>query len=204
MALAEGWQRSNTMVVALPRGGVPVALEIAKALQVPLTTWSVRKLTRAQAPEVAVGAIAPGGIELWDSTSETIPIQERRELLAREIQELNRRRQCFGDSPIERLRGKNLIVVDDGIATGMSVAAALRSLQEVMPNQLVLAVPVVDQQVIQPLQNLCDRLIALRIVAHLHAVGEYFENFGQLNDADVIGLLEEADRTLHSLSRSVK
>ena len=198
LTLGEGWLRSNTMVVALPRGGVPVALEVAKALQVPLTTWSVRKLARVRAPEVAVGAIAAGGIELWNSNSEEIPILERRQLLAKEYQELNRRRQYFKDGPIEQLRGKNLIVVDDGIATGMTVAAALRSLQMVKPNQLILAVPVVDQEVITPLQKLCDRLIALKVVSHLDAVGEYFENFDQLNDEDVINFLEEAELTIHS------
>jgi len=196
LALGKGWLRSNTMVVALPRGGVPIALEVAKAFQVPLTTWSVRKLTRAQAPEVAVGAIATGGIELWDNHSEDIPIQERRQLLAKEVQELNRRRQHFDDGPIEQLRGKILIVVDDGIATGMTVAAALYSLHAAKPNQLILAIPVVDQRVITPLKELCDQLVTLKVVCNLHAVGEYFENFEQLNDADVINLLKEAQSTL--------
>ena len=89
------------------------------------------------------------------------------------------------------------MVVDDGIATGMTVAAALHSLQAVRPNQLILAVPVVDQKVITPLQVLCDQLIALKVVSNLHAVGEYFENFDQLHDADVINLLKEANLTIH-------
>jgi putative phosphoribosyl transferase len=198
LALGEGWLRSNTMVVALPRGGVPVALEVAKALQAPLTTWSVRKLARVRAPEVAVGAIAAGGIELWDSSRQDIPIQERLQLLAKEDQELNRRRQYFKDGPIEQLSGKNLIVVDDGIATGMTITAALRSLQAVRPNQLILAVPVVDQKMITPLQELCDRLIALKVVSNLQAVGEYFENFDQLDDVDVINLLKEAKLSIHT------
>ena len=197
LALGEGWLRSNTMVVALPRGGVPVGLEVAQALQVPLTTWSVRKLARAQAPEVAIGAIAAGGIELWDSNQDAIPIQERRQLLTKEVQELNRRRRYFDDGPIEQLQGKNLIVVDDGIATGMTVAAALHSLQALKPNQLILAVPVVDQRVIEPLRKLCDQLVALKVVTNLQAVGEYFENFEQLHDSDVINLLKEAQSRLH-------
>ena len=97
LRLGEGWLHTNTMVVALPRGGVPVALEVAKALHIPLTTWSVRKLARAQAPEVAIGAIAAGGIELWDSSGEDITIHERRQLLAKEDLELNRRQQYFKD-----------------------------------------------------------------------------------------------------------
>jgi putative phosphoribosyl transferase len=198
LSMGEGWLRTNTVVVALPRGGVAVAVEVAKALEVPLTTWSVRKLARAQAPEVAVGAISAGGIELWDSSREAIPIQERRQLLAKEHQELKRRQRYFDDGPLERLSGKNLIVVDDGIATGMTVAAALHSLRAARPNQLLLAVPVVDQQVVSSLQGLCDRMIALKIVSNLQAVGEYFENFEQLQDSDVINLLEEAKLSIHS------
>jgi putative phosphoribosyl transferase len=198
LALGEGWLRTDTMVVALPRGGVPVGLEVAQALQVPLTTWSVRKLARDQAPEVAVGAIAAGGIELWDSGHEGIPIQEQHQILAKEVQELKRRQQYFADGPIERLNGKNLIVVDDGIATGMTVAAALHSLRAARPNQLILAIPVVDQKLIAPLQSLCDQLIALKVVSNLQAVGEYFENFDQIQDADVINLLEEAMLSIHS------
>ena len=198
LALGEGWLRTDTMVVALPRGGVPVGLEVAQALQVPLTTWSVRKLARDQAPEVAVGAIAAGGIELWDSRREDIPIQEQHQILEKEVQELKRRQQYFADGPIEQLNGKNLIVVDDGIATGMTVAAALHSLRAARPNQLILAIPVVDQKLIGPLQGLCDQLIALKVVSNLQAVGEYFENFDQLEDADVINLLEEAKLSIHS------
>jgi putative phosphoribosyl transferase len=198
LALGQGFLRSNTMVVALPRGGVPVGLEVANALQVPLSTWSVRKLARAQAPEVAVGAIAAGGVELWDSSREDIPIQERRQILAKEWQELKHRQQYFADGPIERLNGKNLIVVDDGIATGMTAAAALHSLRAASPNKLILAIPVVDQKLIAPLQDLCDQLIALKVVSNLNAVGEYFENFDQLHDADVINLLGEAKLSIHS------
>ena len=198
LRLGEGWLHTNTMVVALPRGGVPVALEVAKALHIPLTTWSVRKLARAQAPEVAIGAIAAGGIELWDSSGEDITIHERRQLLAKEDLELNRRQQYFKDGPIEQLSGKNLIVVDDGIATGMTMNAALRSLQAVRPNQLILAVPVVDQKVIMPLQLLCDRVITLKAVSNLRTVGEYFENFDQLDDVDVINLLKDAKLSIQS------
>jgi putative phosphoribosyl transferase len=91
-----------------------------------------------------------------------------------------------------------LVVVDDGIATGMTVAAALHSLRAARPNQLILAIPVVDQKLIGPLQGLCDQLIALKVVSNLQAVGEYFENFDQLEDADVINLLEEAKLSIHS------
>jgi putative phosphoribosyl transferase len=194
-AMGEEWLYTNTVVVALPRGGVAVAHEVAMILAVPMTTWSVRKLARAHEPEIAIGAIAAGGIEVWDRTREDLPIQECQQLIAKETQELNRRRRCFGDESTERLMGKNLIVVDDGIATGMTVMAALCSLKKVMPKQLILAVPVVDQKLIRPLQRFCDRLIAVQIVPHLRAVGEYFENFRQLNDKDVIDLIKDVNLT---------
>ena len=89
-------------------------------------------------------------------------------------------------------------MVDDGIATGMTITAALRSLQAVRPNQLILAVPVVDQKVIMPIKLLCDQVIALKVVSNLQAVGEYFENFDQLDDVDVINLLKEAKLSIHT------
>jgi putative phosphoribosyl transferase len=195
------WPCSNMMVVALPRGGVPVAYEVAQALDVPLTTWSVRKLTRNQAPEVAVGAIAAGDIEVWQDGSECIPTQERNQLLTKEFIELNRRKQCFGDAPIEQLRGKHLIVIDDGIATGMTVRAALRSLKMVGPSHLVLAVPVADPMAIKMLQGLCDKIITLKIDSYLRAVGEYYENFEQLDDEEVVALLHKAHHLLKTANQ---
>ena len=147
-ALAAAMQRwrgdPSAVVIGLPRGGVVVAAALAEALQLPLASWAVRKLAHPQAPEVAVGAIAPGGVLLWDEPylrQLHLDPQLRRELVATQDRELHRRQRLYGDPPASSLRGRTLLVVDDGIATGLTVRAALQSLRQTQPARLVLAIP---------------------------------------------------------------
>ena len=179
-------------VIALPRGGVPVAVAVAQVLQLPLATWSVRKVADPQWPELAIGAIASGGVAVWRNGEGA----ERRQALARrqgwlhaQEQELVRRQQLFGDPRPEVLKAHHLIVVDDGIATGMTVKAALLSLAQVQPRSLTLAVPVLDRTVAQDLGGLVDQLVALAIVDNLEAVGMWYKHFNQLSDLEVLKLL---------------
>lgn len=181
------------VVVALPRGGVPVAAEVARQLQLPVTTWAVRKLALPSSPEFAIGAVAAGGVVLWDplSSRELADQPElRAALLQREQQELERRQQLFGDWPPEALRGRELIVIDDGIATGMTVRAALTSLRAAQPSRLVLAVPVLDRRLLRPMAALVDELVVLAAVEQLVAVGYHYDHFEQLSDQDVLGQLQ--------------
>lgn len=188
------WARrgDTTTLVALPRGGVAVAAPMARRLEVPLTTWAVRKLALPTSPEFAIGAIAPGGVELWDPAS-CRGLRQHPELrgmiLEREQQELRRRQQLFGDAAPERLVGRELIVVDDGIATGLTVRAALLSLRQLNPARLILAVPVVTRRVLQELRPLLDEAVVLAPVDDLLAVGCHYFRFEQLSDKDVLALL---------------
>ncbi len=188
---AEG---DSTILVALPRGGVPVAAAMAERLQLPVVTWAVRKLARTWEPEVAVGAIAPGGVVLWAEDPAGPGAEERSELVAAERQELERRQLRFGDPAPIHLAGRHLIVVDDGIATGMTTRAALLSLRSTGPASLSLAVPVVDQSLLPMLHTLVDRLEVLRAVPRLRSVGEWYERFDQLDDEQVLTLLEGVRR----------
>jgi putative phosphoribosyl transferase len=198
LALAERLQArlppgSDSLVLALPRGGVPVAVAMAGRLHCPVATWSVRKVADPQWPELAIGAIAHGGVSVWRNGHAAL----QREAMARsqgwfqvQEQELRRRQGLFGDPSPETLRDRPLIVVDDGIATGMTVKAALLSLGQVQPRSLVLAVPVVDRTLVNELLPLVDHLEALAIVDQLQAVGMWYETFNQLSDRDVLELLE--------------
>jgi putative phosphoribosyl transferase len=187
----------DALLVALPRGGVPVAAAVADVLGLPLATWAVRKLSHPAAPEYAIGAIAPLDVVLWDEAavraSGLTPGQQEA-LLEQQRRELRRRQQRFGDPEPERLRGSHLLVIDDGIATGYTVRAALTSLRQTQPASLVLAVPVVDQRVVPLLQPLLDELVPLAVVDHLRAVGEWFSHFEQLSDQQVLDLLAQHGR----------
>ncbi len=184
---------ADCTLVALPRGGVPVAAEMAVALGLPLATWAVRKLAHPSYPEYALGAVAPGGVVLWDERDGgflRLGAEQRQELVRNQEAELERRRRVFGDPPAAELRGRHLIVVDDGIATGMTTRAALTSLRRLEPASLSLAVPVVDRRLIPELEAITDRLEILRVVDGLRAVGEWYEHFEQLDDGDVLSWLQ--------------
>ena len=198
LALAErlqAWRdQPGALVIGLPRGGVAVAAEVADALHLPLASWAVRKLGHPADPEVAIGAIAPGGVVLWDRASLRqlgLSPQQQDRLVADQQQELERRRRLFGDPEAAALRNRALLVVDDGVATGMTVRAALASLRQAQPRQLVLAVPVIDLAVASSLEPSLDGLVALARVEGLRSVGAWYHHFGQLDDATVLALLDE-------------
>jgi putative phosphoribosyl transferase len=187
----------RALVIGLPRGGVPVAAEVAERLQLPLASWAVRKLAHPSAPEVAVGAIAPGGVLIWDEPYlRQLHLEPalRRRLVAEQDDELRRRQRLFADPAASALRGRDLIVVDDGVATGLTVRAALESLRQCGPARLVLAVPVIERGVAARLRPLVDALVALAEVEGLMAVGAWYERFDQLSDDQVIALLERGLR----------
>lgn len=198
LALAEAFAdrrglRADTTLVALPRGGVPVAAAMATRLELPLVTWSVRKVADPSWPELAVGAVAAGGVVVWRNGEGALRRATTATLhgwLRDQELELERRQRLFGDPPGDQLRGRHLIVVDDGIATGMTVKAALLSLRQVQPASLALAVPVVDREVADELGRLVERMEALAIVSELQAVGLWYVHFEQLSDRQVLALLQ--------------
>ncbi len=192
----EGPPAADSLLLALPRGGVAVAAPIAAALQLPLACWSVRKIGHPRDPEWAIGAVAPGGVLLWggDGTGLALPEQGRQALVDAQLRELERRRRLFGDPPAASLTARHLIVVDDGIATGLTVRAALISLRRCSPASLWLAVPVLDRKLLPELLTRLDRLVALQAVDDLGAVGAWYSRFDQVDDATVLRLLAEVQR----------
>lgn len=184
----------DTTLLALPRGGVPVAAAMASRLGLPLATWSVRKVADPAWPELAIGAVAAGGVVVWRNGEGALLRATTATMhgwLRAQEKELRRRQELFGDPPGEQLRGRHLIVVDDGIATGMTMKAALLSLRKLEPASLELAVPVVDRGVATELSQLVDHLMALAPVDDLQAVGLWYEHFDQLRDEQVLALLNQ-------------
>jgi putative phosphoribosyl transferase len=196
--LAERWAdlkgRKDTLLIALPRGGVAVAAAMADGLGLPLATWAVRKITDPSWPEVAIGAIAPGGVVLWDRPSLRrlgLSPQQQARLVADQRRELERRQRLFGDPGAPELRDRPLLVVDDGVATGLTVRAALASLRQGQPRRLVLAVPVIDGVVATSLEPALDGLVALARVRGLRSVGGCYRHFDQVGDVTVLALLAQ-------------
>jgi putative phosphoribosyl transferase len=197
IALAERLQRwrdgsDTTTVIGLPRGGVAVAAAVAQQLHLPLRCWTVRKLASPQEPEFALGAIASGGSVVWNQAAMArTPLSrvEQERLVAAAMPELRRRQRLFGEARPADLYERDVIVVDDGIATGMTVRAALLALRRCQPAHLVLAVPVLDAELVDALRPLVDELVAVIAVPGLYAVGAFYDDFSQLSDADVQALL---------------
>ena len=186
-------QARTTTVIGLPRGGVAVAAAVAEQLQLPLASWSVRKLALPSAPEYALGALAAPDVVVWNPGAwgaARLNAAQQQALVDAARPELDLRRLRFGDPDPAALHGRHLIVVDDGIATGMTVRAALQALRRCEPAELVLAVPVLDQRLVSALTPLVNALIAVAIVSGLRAVGEYYDDFSQVSDREVEQLLQ--------------
>lgn len=193
--------RDDVLVLALPRGGVPVAFEVAASLHAPLDVVLVRKIGAPGQEELAVGAVVDGDhphtvwnedlLRLIRPPPDYLEAEERRQLA-----EIERRRTAYrGDRPSPEIDGRTVIVVDDGIATGATVRAALEALAEKAPKRLVLAVPVAPVDSLETLSAIADEVICLSTPEPFYAVGAHYRNFGQTSDEEVSRLLEQASRT---------
>jgi predicted phosphoribosyltransferase len=188
--------RPDLLVLALPRGGVPVAFEISQALGAPLDVLVVRKLGVPGHEELAMGAIASGGA--WVLNNDLIQtlqpsIRMIQEVAARELQELTRRERIYrGDRPALEVRGRTVILVDDGLATGSTMRAAVAAVRRRKPAHLIVAVPTAAPSACVELQREVDECVCVITPDSFHAVGVWYEDFSQTTDDDVRGLLERA------------
>jgi predicted phosphoribosyltransferase len=189
------------VVVALPRGGVPVGREVAAALGAPLEVLVVRKLGAPHNPEYGIGAIAEGGTRVIDS--EAIAVLGVDEsvvdgIVEREAAELSRRVAAYRDDrPPLSLRGRTAIVVDDGVATGVTVTAALRAVRSQKPRRTILAVPVCVPESALRLREEADEVLCLRTPALLYGVGQWYRDFSQVSDEEVVAALRSSPRLAH-------
>jgi putative phosphoribosyl transferase len=185
--------RPDAIVLALPRGGVPVGFEVARALQLPLDVFVVRKLGAPGQEELAMGAVASGGVQVVDYALVRhlqVSDAELQSVIEAEMEELERRQHEFrGDALELDLRGKTLILVDDGLATGATMKAAVLALKAQNPHSVVVAVPVGANSTCLELQSVADEVVCLHTPTHFRAVGEWYENFDQTTDEEVRELL---------------
>ena len=190
----------NPLVLGLPRGGVPVAFEVAMALRAPLDVFIVRKLGTPGQRELAMGAIASGGIRVInDPVVEMlrIPMSAIEEVAAREEQELKRREFAYrGDYSEPEVSGKTVILIDDGIATGSTMHAAIRALKTQEPARLIVAVPTCAPATFHELRQEVDEFVALMTPEPFCGVGQWYADFSQTSDAEVSELLARARQNL--------
>jgi putative phosphoribosyl transferase len=203
--LTEYADREDVQVLALPRGGVPVAFEIAKALSAPLDVFIVRKLGVPGQPELAMGAIASGGVRVLNrdvvralriskDTIESVTESEREELARRES-------VYRGDRGPLEIEGRTIILVDDGLATGATMKAAVEAVREQHPKEVIVAVPTASPDIASAFGRIADRIVCAATPTPFHAVGASYERFDQTTDQEVqdymararhIGLVENS------------
>lgn len=190
--------RSDVIVLGLPRGGVPVAFEVAKTLKTPMDIIVVRKLGIPNNEELAMGAIALGNVMVLDQ--ETIKFfhisdYEIDEVIAKEQKELTRRNQLFrATKPFPNLNNRIVILVDDGIATGSTISAAIKVLKSQKAAYIIVATPVAPLSVVKMLEKEVDEVICVMIPESFSAVGLWYEDFSQLTDKDVSYFLEQQSK----------
>jgi len=194
--LQEYANRDDVVVLALPRGGVPVGFEVAKALHAPLDVFVVRKLGLPGQEELAMGAIASGGVRVLNRDllrALRIPEEVVGQITQEEQRELERREREYRDerSPID-VRGKTVILVDDGLATGSSMRVAVLALKQKGPAQVVVAVPVAPADTCAELQSVADKVVCAVTPQPFLGVGQWYEDFSQTSDEEVRELLRRA------------
>jgi putative phosphoribosyl transferase len=197
--------RADVLILGLPRGGVPVAYEVAKALHAPLDVCLVRKLGVPTHKELAMGAIASGGVRVlnYDVIS-WLGISSRTidEVAAQEFKELQRRDRAYrGDRPQAEIRDRTVILVDDGIATGSTMRAAIAVLKPQHPARLIVAIPVAPPQTCTELKAEVDELVCLLSPPDFYAIGVWYDHFDQTTNEEVRSLLSNhsANASTHSL-----
>jgi predicted phosphoribosyltransferase len=196
--------RPETIVLALPRGGVPVAAAVARKLNLPLDVFVVRKLGLPGHPELAMGAIATGGVRVVNGEvvdALRVPESVLEEVTADEQQELERREYAYRDNrPRPELHGKTAILVDDGVATGSTMAAAIAALRQIEAGRIVVATPTIAQSTFYEIRKLADDVAAVIVPEDFYGVGQWYSDFAQTTDDEVRDILLEAQQRLQRAS----
>jgi putative phosphoribosyl transferase len=206
MRLKEYANQPDLLVLGLPRGGVPVAFEVARELKAPLDIFLVRKLGVPGHEELAMGAIASGNIRILNDmvvNGLNINNETVNWVAEQELKELQRReRQYRGDNPGPDVKSRTVILVDDGLATGSTMRAAALALRQQQPARIIVAVPVAESETCDAFRDLVDEVVCAVTPPELHAVGLWYEDFSQTSDDEVCELLERSRKEWSSLGRA--
>jgi putative phosphoribosyl transferase len=205
-----GFKNQNPVVLALPRGGVAVGVEIAIALKAPLDLVLVRKIGVPWQPELALGAVVDGSNPEFVTNAELLeslqlPEGYVEEESAKQLKEIERRRQLYlRGRPQVDVAGRAAIIVDDGIATGATARAALRAVRRKHPARLILAVPVAPPETVESLRGEADEVICLEMPPYFAAIGAFYNDFHQIGDEEVTKLLDRAGSAIGAAKRQTE
>jgi putative phosphoribosyl transferase len=193
--LLKKYRAEQPIVLGIPRGGVIVAAEVAKALQAPLDILIVRKIGAPHNEEVAIGAVMPDGMAVLDTdmiAKLSIPDQYINRAIEEQTEEIKRRRHMYkGDKVMPSLESHTVILVDDGIATGYTIEAAVEGLRNQNPKAIILAAPVAPVEVVHRLRKITDEVVCLDTPEPFYAVGQFYQDFSQTSDKEVIEVLQD-------------
>jgi putative phosphoribosyl transferase len=200
--LSEYANREDVLILALPRGGVPVAFEVAKELNVKMDVFIVRKLGVPGNEELAMGAIASGNIRVLNEDvvrSFRIPQKVIDEATANELRELERRERIYrGNRPAPKISGMTVILIDDGLATGATMRAAVAAVKSQNPAKVIITVPVAAPDTCSAFRKEVDEVICVATPEPFYGVGAWYEDFSQTTDKEVIELLDRAEKNKHT------
>jgi predicted phosphoribosyltransferase len=198
--LLHRYQTADAIVLALARGGVPVGYEVASSLHLPLDVFVVRKIGAPENPELALGAVASGGTAYGDKLLlEGLGVDRTHleHLVRKEISELHRRELLYrGRTSFPAVKGKIVILVDDGLATGASMRVAIRAVAKLSPQKIVVAVPVCPLELVREMQLLVDEFVCLEKPEEFRSVGSWYADFSQISDEEVLSLLQSRHSSL--------
>lgn len=190
----------DPVVLAMPRGGVPVGFEIAKILKAPLDVVIARKIGAPYQPELGIGAIAEGNIKIWERQildSVKAPENILNKIVSSEKRELERRKNLYREKrPIINVGNKNVILVDDGVATGITAKATIKAIKKLNPKKIIFATPVCAKDSVKNIRRLVDEFLYLMAPLEFNSVGQWYENFEQVTDKEVKNILEESRYSL--------
>lgn len=200
--------RSDVVVLALPRGGVPVAFEVAEAIGAPLDVFGVRKLGAPMNEEYAIGAIATGGVAAIDwNAVRALHVSDAAlaAVVERERRELDRRERLYrGARPILPVAGRTVIIIDDGLATGSTMRAAVAAIRTLGPARVVVAAPVASLEACRMLRRVADACVAYATPEPFYGVGNWYDDFSQTSDAEVLEILQRAALHADAATRTAR
>lgn len=180
-------------LLAIPRGGVVVGGEISKILKFPIDLLITKKIPAPESEELAIGAVGEGGVVIWEEglcQRLNVPIEYKQEIVKKKVEELEKKKSDFrGDRPPPELRGKRVIIVDDGVATGATIKAAVAVARSFAPKEIVVAVPVIAKDTLSELKKAVDKVVYLEAPEMFFSVGQFYEDFEQTTDEKVREIL---------------